>query len=194
MAPRSRGHWTSASRHRNRRPDREYARAEFADRHRHHRAGPTFHRVRLDWKAPITGDVFQYRIYREAGDSVEAGPDTEIAISPVAGSIDVSRGHRRTGRAATYTYVVVAVLSDDEGTVTPESNQRTVTVVNDKPQANAQAVVVFEDWPSDPITVTAQDPDTAGLVFSGDFTSTLGTVTGVLPTVTYLSPLELQRT
>jgi hypothetical protein len=72
--------------------------------------------------------------------------------------------------------------------VTPESNPRTVTVVNEKPVANAQSVVVYEDSPSDPITVTGQDPDSAGLVFSGDFTSTLGTITGVLPTVTYLSP------
>jgi hypothetical protein len=149
--------------------------------------GPTFHRVRLDWKAPVTGDVFQYRIYRAPGDSVTAGPATEIAISPVAGTTTsvVDPDELVTGN---HTYVVVAVLSDDEGTVTPESNQRTVTVVNDRPQANAQSVVVFEDWPSDPITVTGQDPDTAGLVFSGDFTSTLGTITGVLPTVTYLSP------
>jgi hypothetical protein len=151
--------------------------------------GPTFHRVRLDWQAPVTGDVALYRIYRAAGDSVSAGPDTEIAISPVAGTTTsvVDTAELASGN---HTYVVVAVLSDDEGTVTPESNPRTVTVVNDKPQANAQSVVVFEDWPSDPITVTGQDPDTAGLVFSGDFTSTLGTITGALPTVTYLSPLN----
>ena len=37
--------------------------------------------------------------------------------------------------------------------MTPESNQLTVTAVNDKPVANPQIVVVWEDWLSDPITL-----------------------------------------
>jgi hypothetical protein len=152
-------------------------------------AGPGFHRVRLEWKAPTTGDVFQYRVYRAPGDTVAAGPETEISVSPVPGATTTVVDLDELPNGA-FTYVVVAVLSDDEGTITPESNQRTITIVNDKPQGNARTVVVWEDWPSEPITVTGQDPDTAGLVFSGDFTATLGTITGALPTVTYLSPLN----
>ena len=152
-------------------------------------AGPNFHRIALGWKAPNTGDVALYRIYRAPGNAVTPQNGVQIAGSPVTGSITsiVDSDELPNGE---FTYVVEAVLSDDEGTVTPRSNQRTVTAINVKPTANAQAVVVWEDWPSDPITLTGQDPDTAGLAFSMDMSGTLGTVSGAPPSVLYLSALN----
>jgi hypothetical protein len=151
--------------------------------------GPNFHRIALDWEAPALGDVAVYRVYRAAGDSVTVTDENEIVASPVNGSMTdvIDTEELPNGQ---FTYVVVAVLDDEGDTVTPPSNQFTVTAVNDKPVADAQTVIVWEDWLSDPITVTGQDLDTSGLAFSGDFTSTLGTIAGVLPSVTYLSPLN----
>jgi hypothetical protein len=154
--------------------------------------GPTFHRIALDWNAPNTGDVFEYRVYRAPGATVPLQNAVQIANSPVPGSMTsvvdiIDTDELPNGQ---FTYVVEAVLADDEATVTPRSNQRTVTTINDTPVANAQAVVVWEDWPSDPITLTGQDPDTAGLAFSTDMTATLGSVTGAPPNVSYLSPLN----
>ena len=149
--------------------------------------GPTFQRVALTWAPPNTGEVLEYRIYRGTGTVVTPGNQVEITSSHVPGSTTsvVDIDELPNGE---FTYVVEAVLSDDEGTVTPRSNPLTITALNTKPVANPQAVVVWEDWPSDPIILTGQDADSAGLTFSTDLTSTLGAVTGAPPTLSYLSP------
>ena len=148
--------------------------------------GPTLHRVALNWSPPNTGDVLEYRIYRGVGAVVTPGNQVEITSSHVPGSTTsvVDIDELPNGE---FTYVVEAVLSDDEGTVTPRSNPQTITVLNNKPVANPQSVAAWEDWPS-AIVLTGQDADSAGLAFSTVLTSTLGAVTGTPPTLSYLSP------
>jgi hypothetical protein len=151
--------------------------------------GPTYHRIALSWKAPSVGDVLQYRIYRAQGDALTPENEMLISVSPVPGSMlaVVDTDELPNGN---FTYVVEAVLNDAAHTVTPRSNKRTVTAINTKPVANAQSITVWEDWPSDLFTLTGQDPDSAGLAFSTDMTGTVGTVSGVPPTLSYLSGLN----
>jgi hypothetical protein len=150
-------------------------------------AGPNFHRIALDWKAPNTGDVFQTRVFRAQGDIIT--PENEAQISAVPGSMTdtVDTDELPNGE---FTYVVDAVLDDDEATVTPRSNQRTVTAINTKPVADSQSVTVWEDWQSDPITLTGSDPDSSGTAFSVSVGPTHGALTGAVPSLSYLSLLN----
>ena len=89
----------------------------FADRLRHRWSGGCLRPGRAerpltgvpDWKAPHRQRRSTYRVFRAAGDTVEAGPDTEITISPWP-----ARRRRSwiatSCRTATFTYVVEAVL------------------------------------------------------------------------------------
>ena len=48
--------------------------------------------------------------------------------------------------AGQFTYVIEAVLADEDQTVTPRSNEATITAENIRPVATAQSVTVWEDW------------------------------------------------
>ena len=153
------------------------------------------HRVFLTWKAPL-GNIDHYVLYRAEGDTIGSVTETHDR----AGDGYVCRGRHRALEcdripAGQFTYVIEAVLADEDETVTPRSNEATITSENTSRWRIAQSVTVWEDWLSDPITLAGTDADSAGVApFSVQNPSTQGgTVTASLPTVTYQSALELQR-
>jgi hypothetical protein len=89
------------------------------------------HRVWLDWEAPGTGTVDHYVVYRVQGDT--AGPGDVGVSTNVPGSDTFLLDTDELPDGINFTYVVEAVLAD--GTVTPRSNTRTITAVNDPPEA-----------------------------------------------------------
>ncbi len=73
-----------------------------------------------------------------------AGPGDVGEVTTVPGSQTFLLDTTELPNGVKFTYVVEAVLAD--GTVTPRSNTRTITAVNEPPVANAQSVEVYEDW------------------------------------------------
>jgi hypothetical protein len=130
------------------------------------------HRVWLTWKAPHAGNVAHYLLYRVVGDTIVPGSEGEPLEVPGSDTFYLDLDELPSLQ---FTYVVEAVLDDGEETVTPPSNTETITAENTRPTANAQSVNVWEDWLSDPpILLTGQDPDSSGVAFSVDMTSTQG--------------------
>ncbi len=149
------------------------------------------HRVFLTWKAPhLETSITLCSIVPRA---TRSEPSPRCTIVPTRRrrlSWTASSCQQRSG---TFTYVIEAVLDDDEDeTVTPRSNEATITSENTRPVATAQSVTVWEDWPSDPITLAGTDVDSSGVApFSVQNPSTQGgTVTASFPTVTYQSALN----
>ena len=106
------------------------------------------HRVWLDWEAPNTGDVDHYLVYRVEGDTITSASVLEQTTVPGAQTFLLDETELPNG--IHFTYVVEAVLADDDETVTPRSNEKTITAENTKPLADSQGVTVWEDWPSEP--------------------------------------------
>jgi hypothetical protein len=144
------------------------------------------HRVFLTWKAPL-GNIDHFVIYRAEGDTI--GSIVESTIVPGTDTSVVDGTELPSG---TFTYVIEAVLDDEDETVTPRSNKATVTSENTPPVAVAQGVTVWEDWPSGPITLAGDDVDSSGVALSSvqNLSTNNGIVTGLLPTVTYTSALN----
>ncbi len=145
--------------------------------------GP-LHGVFLKWKAPL-GNIDHYVLYRSEGDTIGSitestrVPATETSVvdvielpsaiafrSAIAFSTAVAVP---TGR---FTYVIEAVLADEDETVTPRSNEATITAENTPPVAIAQGVTVWEDGPSATITLAGTDVDSSG-VAADSFTYTV---------------------
>jgi hypothetical protein len=142
------------------------------------------HRVWLDWEPPGTVTVDHYVVYRVRGET--AGPGDQGEATDVPGDETFLLDTTELPDDEKFTYIVEAVLAD--GTVTPRSNTRTITAVNNEPVANAQAVEVWEDWLSYTITLTGDDVDSADLAFNVGLTSAEGgTVSGTPPNVKYKS-------
>jgi len=144
------------------------------------------HGVFLTWKAPL-GNVDHYVLHRAEGGTT--GPVTERKIVPATDTSVVDGIASPPGQ---FTYVIEAVLADEDKTVTPESNEATIISENVKPVATAQSVTVWEDWLSDPITLSGTDVDSPGVApFSVQNPSAEGgAVTASLPTVSYQSALN----
>jgi hypothetical protein len=139
------------------------------------------HRVWLDWEPPSSLTVAHYVVYRVEGDT--AGPGDVGVSTEVPGSETSLLDTDELPDGVNFTYVVEAVLAD--GTVTPRSNTRTITAVNDQPTANNQNVVVNEDSSPTPITLVATDVDSASLTYTIVTSPTHGTLYGTPPNVTY---------
>jgi hypothetical protein len=78
------------------------------------------YRVFLNWKAPL-GNIDHYVLYRAEGD----GPMTEFTIVPATDTSVVDGSELTSG--GIFTYVIEAVLDDEDATVTPRSNEATIT-------------------------------------------------------------------
>ena len=128
------------------------------------------HRVRLSWKPPSVGDVFQYFVYRVTGDTVTPASVRVLVAAARSRAASSNRLlHDRRTRSfpngVQFTYFVVAEFVDDDGNpLTPSplsgaSNFATITAVNDPPAANADAFSTPEDTPLTIANVLANDPD-----------------------------------
>ena len=161
-------------------------------------SGPSapLHRVQLNWVAPNTGNVAVYRVYRVVGDTVPPGGGGVPVQVPGTQTSYVDPDELPNG--VTFTYVVDALLDDEGSTLTPRSNNKTITAENTKPVAIAQAVIAWEDFLGDIISVTSEhsnvitltgyDPDSSGLAFTADTVSARGGVVGGLaPSKTFVS-------
>ena len=108
------------------------------------------HRVFLTWKAPL-GNIDHFVLYRAEGDTI--GSITESTIVPATDTSVVDGIELPSAIAfpeGKFTYVIEAVLDDEDETVTPRSNEATITSENTRPVAIAQAVTVWEDLPERP--------------------------------------------
>lgn len=111
------------------------------------------HRVRVSFASSNTGgNPVSYRVYRVDGDSLGNGQPWTLVADVAASAFDsTSLGIRDYSAidaaeltdGAEYTYFAIAVHGpEDESDL---SNLRTITAINDPPQANDDAYVVNED-------------------------------------------------
>ena len=116
-------------------------------------ADRTIHGVFLDLECADTGNVDPRTVVIAPWADGSARDAVTESNSPCRVD-DIRRGRHRHRRApGQFTYVIEAVLADEDETVTPRSNEGPSPRNNDKPVANAQSVTVWEDWLSDPITL-----------------------------------------
>ena len=99
-------------------------------------SGPSapVHRNLLDWEAPTLGNLNPTDAYK----AYRAWHGTEVELtagSPVPSSQTAGVDNEELPNGEQFTYSVAAVLDDEEGTVTPRSNSKTITAQNDPPTA-----------------------------------------------------------